>query len=247
MVRESVKSLRMRPLIVLAFLLSSTPVSLQALQLSDFVAGRGRNWDAIKILSQGDHEMRSGNYQAARRDFDTAIRADPTLWVAIFWRARLSALERKWDLVIQDCNAVLRQDSTFVEAAVLRAGADIPLGRYAASLRDLNDSILLHPARLETYALALNRRAWLRATCPDASIRNGRAAIDDSKKACNITKWKEADMIDTLAAASAEAGDFDSAMRYEQQAMSAPDANEMSGTLQEHLSMFKQHRPVRIK
>ncbi len=237
----------MRPLIIAAIFLSLTGVAVRALELSDFVAGRGRNWDAIKILSQGDHEMRAGNYQAARRDFDTSIRTDPTLWVAIFWPARLSAIEHKWDLVIQDCNAVLRQDSTFVEAAVLRAGADIALGRYAASLRDLNDSIRLQPTRLETYGLALNRRAWLRATCPDPSIRNGRAAIDDAKKACNITKWKEADMIDTLAAASAEAGDFDSALRYEQQAMSAPDANEISRTLQEHMAMFKQHRPVRMK
>lgn len=237
----------MRPPVFVAFFLFSTVVSLQSLELSDFVAGRGRNWEAIKMLSRGDEEWRSGNLQAARRDIDAAIRTDPTLWVAIFWRARLSAQEHKWDLVIRDCNDVLRQDSTFVEAAVLRAAADIALGRYAASLRGLNDSIRLQPTRLETYALALNRRAWLRATCPDPSIRNGRAAIDDAKKACNITKWREANMIDTLGAASAEAGDFDSAMRYEQQAMSAPDANEMSRALQEHMSMFKEHRPVRMK
>ena len=54
-------------------------------------------------------------------------------------------------------------------------------------------------------------------------------------------------MIDTLAAAYAEAGDFDSAVRYEEQAMSAPNANEISRLLQEHMAMFKQHRPVRMK
>ena len=235
------------PLVIIAFFFSSTVVSLHALELSDFVAGRGRNWEAIKILSQGDEELRAGNLQAARRDFDTAIRTDPTLWVAIFWRARLSAREHKWDLVVRDCNEVLRQDSTFVEAAVLRAAADIALGRYAASLRGLNDSIRLQPTRLETYALALNRRAWLRAACPDPSIRNGRAAINDAEKACHITKWREADPIDTLAIAYAESGDFDSALRYEQQAMSASDANEISRTLQEHILMFKQHRPVRMR
>jgi tetratricopeptide (TPR) repeat protein len=234
-------------LIITAFFLSSTVVCLHALELNDFSAGRGRNWDAIKLLEKGDREWSAGNLQAARSDIDAAIRTDPTLWVAIFWRARLSADERKWDLVVRDCNAVLRQDSTFVEAAVLRAKADIQLGRYAASLRDLNDSIRLQPSRLETYSLALNRRAWLRATCPDASIRNGRAAVDDAKKACNIRKWKEANFIDTLAAASAEAGDFDSAVRYEEQAMKAPDANEMSRSLEEHMAMFKQHRPIRMK
>ena len=217
------------------------------LELNDFVAGRGRNWEAIKLLEKGDREWSAGHLQAARSDFDAAIRTDPSLWVAIFWRARLSTDEQKWDLVMRDCNEVLRQDSTFVEATVLRAAAEIALARYAASLRDLNDSIRLQPNRLETYAIALNRRAWLRATCPDASIRNGRAAVDDAKKACNMTKWKEATKIDTLAAASAEAGDFDSAMRYEQQAMGAPGANEMVRSLQEHMTMFKQRRPVRMK
>jgi serine/threonine-protein kinase len=101
--------------------------------------------------------------------------------------------------------------------------------------------------RVETFDWVLERRAWLHATCPDASLRNGRSAIDDAKKACTMTKWKEAGPIDTLAAACAETGDFDSALRYQQQAMSAPDANGISRTLQEHMSMFKQHRPIRAK
>jgi len=222
-------------------------IASPALELSDFEAGRGRNWDAIRLLSKGDREWSMGRLQQARADIDAAIRADPTLWVAIFWRARLSAEEHKWADVIRDCNAVLHQDSTFVEAAVLRAGANLQLGKYAASLRDLNDSILLHPTRLETYAIALNRRAWLRAACPDPSVRNGRAGVDDAKKACNLTKWEEANKIDTLAAAYAEAADFDSAIRFEEQAMRAPDANQMSKVLQDHLAQFKQHRPLRMK
>src|SRR6202011_2502997 len=159
----------------------------------------------------------------------------------------LSARERKWDQVIRDCSEVLRQESTFVEAAVLRAVANYALGRYSASSRELDNVIGLRPVRVETFAWALERRAWLHATCPDASLRNGRSAIDDAKKACNMTKWKEVGPIDTLAAAYAETADFDSAIRYEQQALSASDANEISRTLQEHMSMFKQHRPIRMK
>jgi tetratricopeptide (TPR) repeat protein len=67
--------------------------------------------------------------------------------------------------------------------------------------------------------MVLNNRAWLRATCPDASIRNGQLAIADSKKACELDNWILASHIDTLAAAYAEAGDFDSAVRYQQEAI----------------------------
>jgi tetratricopeptide (TPR) repeat protein len=236
-----------RPLVVVAIFLSVTASALRALELSDFVGGRGRNWDAIRLLDRGDEELRAGNLQAARRDFDAAIRSDPALWVAIYWRARLSARERKWDQVIRDCSEVLRQESTFVEAAVLRAVANSTLGKYSASLRELDNVVALRPVRVETFAWVLERRAWLHATCPDASLRNGRSAIDDAKKACTMTKWQEAGPIDTLAVGYAETEDFDSAIRYEQQAMSASDANEISRTLQEHMSTFKQHRPVRIR
>src|SRR5262249_34909504 len=139
------------PLLIAAIVFFSI-TSARSLELSDFVAGRGRNWEAIKLLEKGDQEWSAGHLQAARSNIDAAIRTDPTLWVAVFWRARLSSDEHKWQLVIQDCNTVLRQDSTFVEAAVLRAAAEIALGRYAESLRDLNDSIRLQPSRLETYS-----------------------------------------------------------------------------------------------
>jgi hypothetical protein len=119
-------------------------------------------------------------------------------------------------------------------------------------------------------ALTLNQRAWIRATCSNASFRDGKAAVDDGKKACDLIKWKRAQYIDTLAAGYAEAGDFDSAARYEQQAIdlnrSGKDetiqktgdpagdklAVEMANKAQQslpgyfkRLELYKQHRPYR--
>ena len=68
-------------------------------------------------------------------------------------------------------------------------------------------------------ALTLSLRAWIHATCPDSSFRNGKTALDDAKKACALSKWENDDQVDTLAAACAEGRDFDSAVRYEQQAI----------------------------
>jgi hypothetical protein len=44
--------------------------------------------------------------------------------------------------------------------------------------------------------------------------------------------------------ASAAAGDFDSAVRYVQQAMQAYDAADIQKALQQHLATFQQHRLV---
>jgi hypothetical protein len=53
-------------------------------------------------------------------------------------------------------------------------------------------------------------------------------------------------MIDTLAAAYAEGGDFDSAVRYAQQALAIKDISpKVSKRIQAHLALFQQHQPIR--
>ena len=51
------------------------------------------------------------------------------------------------------------------------------------------------------------------ATCRDANSRNGARAIASSTKACELTDWKDAFCLTTLAAAQAETGDFEAALR----------------------------------
>jgi tetratricopeptide (TPR) repeat protein len=200
---------------------------------------------AVGLANKADEELGKGNIENARRDVDEALRIDPAFFPARYIRASIFLRQRKWELAIQDCEVGLKQQPTFVDLAVMRAIANRALGKYAASLAELDHVIRLRPERVSVYSWAFDQRAWLRATCPDASFRNGRQAISDAKQACNLTRWKDANIIDTLAAAYAEAGDFNSAVRYEEQAMSARDSSDISSLLQEHLTLFKQHRPVR--
>jgi hypothetical protein len=94
------------------------------------------------------------------------------------------------------------------------------LGKYSLALADYDRIASITPASLPlTRAFAHNSRAWLRATCPDASFRNGKQAVADAKSACHEASWSEPAYMDTLAAAHAEAGDFDSAVRFEQRAI----------------------------
>ena len=58
---------------------------------------------------------------------------------------------------------------------------------------------------------ALNNLAWLRATHPDAALRDGKAAIALAERAVAVTQGKHPIVLGTLAAAQAEAGDFSAA------------------------------------
>jgi tetratricopeptide (TPR) repeat protein len=95
---------------------------------------------------------------------------------------------------------------------------------------------------------AYNQLAWIRATCPDASARNGAKAIAAATKACELTKWNNRSFVDTLAAAYAEASAFDKAIEYQERALKIgrPTKAEQDG-MRTRLGLYRESRPYRAE
>jgi Tfp pilus assembly protein PilF len=89
-----------------------------------------------------------------------------------------------------------------------RAGAYSRKGDYAHALVDLREATKAAPDE----SAAFTNLAWFLATCADPFFHDGKEAVIDATKPCELSHWKNGYAIDTLAAASAEAGDFDRAM-----------------------------------
>jgi tetratricopeptide (TPR) repeat protein len=207
------------------------------------VYGRGRAW-LMDLTIAGQNQLEKGDLEAAQRSLDTVIKTDPTFYPAYYVRARVFLNRHKFQEAIQDCNEALRKDSTFAEAALLRAQANYHLGRYSESLKEIDHVISIRPRR-DAFARSYSDRAWLRLNCPDQSYRNGQQAVKDATSACKLIDWKDEDMIDILVTAYAEVGDFDSAVRYEEKALAVKRVKtDDSKRLRAHLDSFKQHRPL---
>ena len=200
----------------------------------------------MKLCADASEQLRNGDVAGAKRNVDRALQIDPKLWPALYVRAQIFRKEGKYELAIQDCNEALRQYPGFVEAALLRASINVRLRKYAEALKEFDYLISIHP-RPVTLARALSDRAWFRATCPDSSFRNGQQAVKDAKAACSIMQWKDEDMIDTLAVAYAETGDFDSAVQYASQALAMKGvSSESAKVFREHLAWFQQRKRVPV-
>jgi protein O-mannosyl-transferase len=65
----------------------------------------------------------------------------------------------------------------------------------------------------------LNETAWILATNPNASIRNGTEAVELAQRAVQLSDGREAAIVGTLAAAYAEAGRFSEAVQTARQAL----------------------------
>jgi len=92
-------------------------------------------------------------------------------------------------------------------------------GQPDKAISDLNESIRLDSNGANSY----NNLAWILATCPTDSVRNGKQAVQAATKACELTQWNNAHSLGTLAASYAETGDFDQAVKYQMQAMPCVD------------------------
>jgi tetratricopeptide (TPR) repeat protein len=68
-------------------------------------------------------------------------------------------------------------------------------------------------------AEAQRNLAWLRATCPKASLRNGAEAIEHAQRANQLSGGKRPDVLGVLAAAYAEAGRFPEARASAREAL----------------------------
>lgn len=76
------------------------------------------------------------------------------------------------------------------------------------------------------YPTIQNDFAWMLATSPNPGLRNGVLAVEYAKKAVAATQRKHAGFLDTLAAAYAEAGDFDQAVVIQKESIALlRDAN----------------------
>jgi tetratricopeptide (TPR) repeat protein len=208
-------------------------------------AGAGKRV-AMSLSNKAEKQLENGDVAGAKLSVDAALHADPKFWPALYQRAEIFAMQGKYDLAIQDCNEALRQYPTFVDASLLRATINSMCGKYAEALKELNHVISLHPQRV-TLGRALKQRAWLQVTCPNPAFRNGQQAIKDAKVACSIAEWRDENTIDTLAAAYAETGDFDSAVRYAAQALAVKGITPVDQNhIRRHLTLFQQHQPVRL-
>ncbi|MGC8495030.1 MAG: tetratricopeptide repeat protein [Syntrophobacteraceae bacterium] len=112
--------------------------------------------------------------------------------------------------------------------------------RYDKAIADYSRTVSLDPWNAEGY----NSLGYIMATCPDPRYRNGIKAEEYAKKAGKLTGWKAAYVLDTLAAAYAQAGDFEAAAKWLQRAIDlASSAQKVE--FERRLDLYKSGKPYR--
>ena len=203
------------------------------------------------------------DYDKAIADYSEAIRLNPKSGRAYTARGLAWSAKKDYDKAIADYDEALKhqdpnaKDSPLNESditggdsiAMVNSRALTFSGRgwawgnkknYDKAIADYEEAIWLDPK----FLYPLNGLAWLRATCPNEKHRNGQQAVEYATKACELTAWKREDYLDTLAAAYAEAGDFDKAVEWQKKGMNLAPADQKAD-YESRLKLYRNHQPFR--
>jgi tetratricopeptide (TPR) repeat protein len=144
-----------------------------------------------------------------------------------------------YDRAVAEFSEAIRLKPDNARAYYNRGQAYRHRGDYGKALTDYGEAIRLKPDLMEAY----NNVSWLLAVCPDANLRNGERAVEYAKRACVLSGWKAPATLDTLAAACAEAGDFDNAIKWEIKYLESNPSKDDSEKHRQRLSLYQQKKP----
>jgi tetratricopeptide (TPR) repeat protein len=117
-------------------------------------------------------------------------------------------------------------------------------GQPDAAAEQYREATRLAPNWLSNY----DQEAAVRATAPDERLRNGRRAVDLAEQVCDATGYRQPHFLDTLAAAYAEAGNFDAAVKTARKALELASTGGPSGLadgLRQRIEQYEAHKPCR--
>ena len=199
----------------------------------------GKNVEAL--VMRGLIIAQNNEFELAIQQFDRAIQIRPDYADAYMQRAQMRFEELdEIEPAIADYTAAIKACPEFSEAYVGRGAIHHNQGRMKSALDDYNRTLELDPYADD----ALANRALLRAACTDASLRDGKLAIADAQRACELTHHEDLENLATLAAAYAENGQFDQAIQWQQKALSKWRGRPNSDW-RERLELYQAKKPYR--
>jgi len=113
-----------------------------------------------------------------------------------------------------------------------------------AAIEQTRAALQASPDSLE----ALGNLAWLLATTPEEKLRNGTEAIRLASRACELTQFKDARLLGSLAAAYAECGDFTNAVRRAEETVTLARAagnSQFAAMNLQLIQLYRASRPFR--
>jgi tetratricopeptide (TPR) repeat protein len=140
-------------------------------------------------------------------------------------------------------NEIYEDDPDYEGLYRSRGDAYLSTGQHAEAVADYERELAKNPEDTGT----LNNLAWVLATSPKDDVRNGARALELGLKAAELTEYKQAHILSTLASGYAETGDFDKAREWIAKAVGIAEAEQAKNldSLKKEAASYEKSEPWR--
>jgi len=187
-----------------------------------------------------------GRLDEAIEQYRKALEISPNYIDARGNLANVLAAQGKFDAAIPEYQQTLKLAPTSAQAHFRFGQALQAQHQYKAASTEYQKALSLDPQHLQV-RISL---AWLLATSPEASLRDGKRAVELAGQAHAIAGGESPQLLDTLAAADAEAGQFDEAIKAAKRALNLPATQNnqpLAQSIRSRLKLYEARSPYHEK
>ncbi len=180
-----------------------------------------------------------GRLEEATEHYRQALQIEPDYVHAHYNLGSLLQSQGKLDEAVSHYRQALQVEPDYVYA---HCGLGVVLqsqGKLDEAISHFRQALQVEP----DWPRPLNEMARILATHPDPKVQDASEAVRFAERAAELTKYQNASILDTLAAAYAAAGQFDRAVTTTQVAItlaSAAQADELVNQLRKQLELYRQ-------
>ncbi len=190
--------------------------------------------------------MRQGKTELAIENYSRAITLDADDPGFYAGRGKAYRIQKKFSLAEDDLNRAIALDDRLTKAYLQRGDLRLAQGEYDNAAADYRTAVRNDSNSVSAFRCV----AWMMATCEDQKYRDPKRSIQFAKKAIELNGKENFRLLDTLAAAHANAGQFNYAVTEQERAI-ALAAGQATGremyNLKQRLQKYSQQSPYRTE
>lgn len=191
-------------------------------------------------FNRGEIRYEMGKHEDALGDYAEAIRLKPDDAGAYVSRGHCHFRMQKFREALADYSQATRLAPGDASVIANRGDAYRSLSMWEQAANDYRRAIALNDRLGRVYQSA----AWMMATCPDARYRDPERALEAARRAIELDGTDDYRYLDSLAAAEANAGRFDDAVKSLDKALAVAPKDAVE-PLQARRKLYAEKMPFR--
>lgn len=187
--------------------------------------------------------LETGHTKKALSDFQAAVRLAPKNHMYHANRGLAHHALGQSKAALDDLKTAVSLCQKDADVFCYRGVVAYDTGDYQLARSDFFSAVNLQPKE-HPQPEPFDYLARFLAACPEGRYRDGKLAVSYAKKACEIDQYEYSGFLDSLAAAHAQANQFDQAVRWQKRALEmALDRDKAD--LKSRLDLYQNQRPYR--